>query len=67
MGVCVVENLSRVFLYEWSFILLWLMRVYIVWVKDNKGTLKNPPGRTFREYFVGRPYPQDTYEIDSLA
>ena len=67
MGVCVVENISKVFLYEWSFILLWLMRVYIVWVKDNKGTLKNRSGRTFREYFVGRPYPQDTYEIDSLA
>ena len=40
MGVCVVENLSRVFLSELSLILLWVMRVYIVWVKGKKVTLK---------------------------
>ena len=37
---CVVENLSRVFLSKWPPILLWVMRVYIVWVKDKKVTLK---------------------------
>ena len=37
---CVVENLSRVFLSEWPLILLWIMRVYIVWVKGKKVTLK---------------------------
>ena len=40
MGVYVVENLSRVFLFEWPLILLWVMRVYIVWVKSRKVTLK---------------------------
>ena len=53
MGVSVVENLSRVFLSEWSHILLWVMRVYIVWVKGKKVTLKNPPGREFRGYLAG--------------
>ena len=43
------------------------MRVYIVWVKGKKVTLKNPPSRMFREYLMGRPYPQDTLETDSLA
>ena len=38
---CVVENLFRVFLSEWPLILLWVMRVYIVWVKSKKVTLKN--------------------------
>ena len=37
---CVVENLSRVFLSKWPPILLWVMKVYIVWVKDKKVTLK---------------------------
>ena len=37
---CVVENLSRVFLSEWPLILLWVMRIYIVWVKDKKVTFK---------------------------
>ena len=37
---CVVKNLSKVFLSEWSPILLWVMRVYIVWVKGKKVTLK---------------------------
>ena len=67
MGVCVIENLSRVFLFEWSPYIIWVMRVYIVWVKDKKFTLKNSPGRMFRDYFVGRPYPQDTRETDSLT
>ena len=42
MGVlcCVVENLSRVFLSEWPLILLWVIRVYILWVKGKKVTLK---------------------------
>ena len=37
---CVVENLSRVFLSEQSLILLWIMRVNIVWMKGKKVTLK---------------------------
>ena len=44
---CVVENLSRVFLFEWPLILLWIMRVYIVWVKDKKVTLKTLKGKRF--------------------
>ena len=71
MGVCVVENLSRVFLSEYPFILLWVMRVYIVWVyivwvKGKKVTLKNPPGKEFRGYLAGRPFSQNTHEINSL-
>ena len=56
MGVCVVENLSRVFFSEWPHMHLWVMRVYIVWVKGMKVSLKNPLGRMFREYLTGRPY-----------
>ena len=67
MGVCVVENLSRVFLSEWPRIHLWVMRVYIVWVKDKEFTHKNPPGRMFRDYLAGRPYQRNTHENDSLA
>ena len=67
MDVCVVENLSRVFLFEWPHLHLWVMRVYIVWVNGKKVTLKNPSGRMFRDYLTGRPYPQDTHENDSLA
>ena len=52
MGVCVVENLSRVFLFEWPHIYLWVMMVYIVWVKDKKVTFKNPPGREFHGYLA---------------
>ena len=37
---CVVENLSRIFLSEWPLILLWVIRVYIIWVKGKKVTLK---------------------------
>ena len=37
--VCVVENLSSVSLSEWSLMILWVMRVYIVWVKGKKVTL----------------------------
>ena len=67
MGVCVVENLSRVFPSEWPSLHLWVMRVYIVWVKEMKVSLKNPPGKMFYEYLVGRPYSRDTRENDSLA
>ena len=67
MGVCVVENLSRVFLSEWPLIHLWVMRVYIVWVNGREVTLKKPPGKMFRDCLVGRPYPRDTHENDSLA
>ena len=65
--VCVVENLSRVFLFEWALLHLWVMRVYIALVKDKKVIHKNPLGRMFRNYLVGRPYPRDTHENDSLA
>ena len=37
---CVVENLFRVFLSKQPLLLLWVMRVYIVWVKGKKVTLK---------------------------
>ena len=67
MGVCIVENLSRVFLSEWSPYNLWVIRVYIAWVKGNKNTLKNRLGRMFCDYLTGRPYPRDTHETDSLA
>ena len=67
MGVCVVENLPRVFLSEWPFLHLWVMRVYIVWVKGKEVTHKNPLGRMFRDYLAGRPYPRDTRENNSLA
>ena len=67
MGVCVVENLSRVFLSELSPLHLWVMRVYIVWVKSKKVTLKNPLGRESCGYLAGRPYLWTTCEIDSLA
>ena len=61
MGLCVVENLSRVFLFEWLLILLWVMRVYIIWVKDKKVTLKNPPSRMFCEYFL------EGFTLETLA
>ena len=67
MGVCVVENLSRVFLSEWPLLHLWVMRVYIVWVKGMKVSLKNPPGRMFHDCLAGRPYPRDIHENNSLA
>ena len=57
MGVCVVENPSKVFLSEWPPFHLWVMRVYIVWVKGKKVTLKIPPGRESHKYLAGRPYP----------
>ena len=41
MGARVVENLSRVFLSEWPPLHLWVMRVYIVWVKGREVTIKN--------------------------
>ena len=65
--VCVVENLSRVFLSELPQLHLWVMRVYIVWVKGKKVTLKNPPVRMFRDYLMGRPYSRDILENGNLA
>ena len=65
--VCVVENLSRVFLSEWTLYTLWVIRVYIVWVKGKKVTLKKPLGKMFRDYLVAMPYPQDTHENNKLA
>ena len=62
--VCyVVENLSRVFLSEWPLILLWVMKVYIVWVKGKKVILKILQA----ESFAGWPFSRDTCETDSLA
>ena len=65
--MCVVENLSRVFLSKWSLLHLWVMRVYTVWVKGKKVIHKNPPGRMFHDCLAGRPYPRDTRENDNLA
>ena len=42
---------------------LWVIRVYIVWVKGKKVTLKNPLGMEFHGYLARRPYPRDTHEI----
>ena len=67
MGVCVVENLSRAFLFEWPPLHLWVMRVYMIWVKGKKVTLKIPSSRMFCDYLVRRPYTRDTRETDSLA
>ena len=60
---CVVENLSRVFLSEWSLIFLWVMGVYIVWVKDKKVTFKILQTKSF----TGWPFSRDTRETNSLA
>ena len=57
MSVCVIENPSRVFLSEWPPLHSWVIRVYIVWVKGKKVTLKNPPGIIFHDYLAGKPYP----------
>ena len=65
--MCIVENLSRVFLSEWPTIHLCVMKVYIVWVKGREVTLKKPPGKMFRDCLAGRPYPRDICENDSLA
>ena len=43
------------------------MRVYIVWVKSKKVTLKNPLGKMFHKYLARRPYPRNTHETNSLA
>ena len=61
--MCVVEKLSKVFLSEWPLIFLWVMKVYIVWVKVKKVILKNPPSREFREYLTRVPYLRNTCEI----
>ena len=65
--MCVVENLSRVFLFKWPLILLWVMRLYIVRMKGKKVTLRNPLGRMFRDYLAGKPYSRDTRKTNSLA
>ena len=44
---CVVENLSRIFLSKWPLILLWVIRVYIIWVKGKKVTLKILQAKSF--------------------
>ena len=67
MGVCVVENLSRVFPSERPFLHLWVMRVYIVWVKGKEVTHKNSLSRMFCDCLTRRPYLRDTRENDSLA
>ena len=46
-----------------SLTLLWVIRIYIVWVKDKKVKLKNPQSKEFRGYLAIRPYPRDTREI----
>ena len=63
MDVCVVENLSRGFLFEWPPLHLWVMGIYIVWVKGREVTLKNPLGRMFRNCLTRTPYSRDTREI----
>ena len=48
------RNLSRVFFFFYLFSLLtilWVMRVYIVWVKEIKVTLKNIQVETFAGHF----------------
>ena len=65
--MCIVENLSRVFLSEWPTIHLCVMKVYIVWVKGREVTLKKPPSKMFRDCLAGRPYLRDICENDSLA
>ena len=65
--VCVVENLSRVFLFKWSPLHLWVIRVCIVWVKGKKITFKNSPSKMFCDYLLERLYPRDTCETDSLV
>ena len=44
---CAVENLSKVFLSEWPLLLLWIIKVYIVWMKSKKVTLKNLQAESF--------------------
>ena len=65
--MCVVENLFRVFLSKWLLLHLWVMRVYITWVKGKQVTLKKTPSRKFRDYLMGRPYLRDTHKNNSLA
>ena len=71
MGVCVVKNLSRVFLSEWPQLHLWVMRVYIVWVKGKKVTLKILQAECFvttsREGLTRETLAKTTAWHDSLA
>ena len=61
--MCIVENLFRVFLSKQLHILLWVMKVYIIWVKGKKVTLK-----IFKaESFTGWPFLRNTRKTNSLA
>ena len=65
--VCVLlKTYLRFFLSEWPLILLWEMRIYIVWVKGKKVTLKNPLGRMFCEYLAGKAFLRDSHETFCL-
>ena len=66
MGVCVVENLSWVFLSEWPPLHLWVMKVYIVWVKGKKVTLKNPPSFLLQRDYA-EPLSSLAYRIPQYA
>ena len=57
MGVCVVENLSMVFLSKWSLILLWEIMVYIVWVKGKKVTPKKFSRQNVSQIFCRKTLP----------
>ena len=57
MDVCVVENLSMVFLSKWSLILLWEIRVYILWVKGKKVTLKKSSKQNVSQVFCRKTLP----------
>ena len=57
MDVCVVENLSMVFLSKWSLILLWEIRVYILWVKGKKVTLKKSFKQNVSQVFCRKTLP----------
>ena len=66
--VCVLQKTYLGFFsLKWSPLYLWVMRVYIVWVKGKKVTLKNLQSRESRKYFVRMPYLRNTHEIDSLT
>ena len=57
MDLCVVENLSMVFLSKWSLILLWEIKVYIVWVKGKKVTLKKSSKQNVSQVFCRKTLP----------
>ena len=67
MGMCVVENLSRVFLSEWPPITFVGNEGIYSMGKGKKVTLKNPLSRIFRGNLQRRPYLRDTCKNDSLT